>query len=62
MKRKILTKMISISLCLTLIASMAMGCGKKEDSSGSESSSSTEVLINPDLQLRNYFHKLLCHL
>ena len=46
MKRKILTKMISISLCLTLIASMVMGCGKKEDSSGSESSSSIEVTLN----------------
>lgn len=46
MKRKILTKMISISLCLTLIAGMVMGCGKKENSSGSQNSSSTEVTLN----------------
>lgn len=46
MKRKILTKMISISLCLTLTAGMALGCGKKEDFSNPENSSSVNVTLN----------------
>jgi len=42
MKRKLL----SLVLCVTLVASMAVGCGKKNNNSATKDTNSTETATN----------------